>query len=378
MENDVLHRQHFGALPKRSATDLLACLVHDVEKAKLASQPSRLLSGLLTMDIDGAYNCVLRNRLGRRLLEQGWHPLLVRLIGTFMTDRTARQRNDETPRPLTSGLPQGSPLSPIVFLLYVEPLLKIAGGSNKDYGYVDDVAFLRQGKTLADCRRELQTTLEAVIHWGEENEIRFDLAKSELIYFAPRGDTTCEDLALKIGETVIKPAKSIRWLGMELDSRLSFRPHVDRRAHAALKTATYLRRINGCYRGMSPKATLQAVKAVLKPQAMYAAEAWWPGLERQSHSEPNKIVDTGHKRKVQDLNVALTQGLRAALPVWKTTPTAVLHREGGIPHASVELDLARARFAKRMRYLDDKHPVVDRVRRPRVSGSRYDRRTRLV
>lgn len=161
IENDVLHRQHFGALPKRSATDLLACLVHDVEKAKLASQPSRLLSSLLTMDIDGAYNYVLRNRPGRRLLEQGWQPLLVRLIGTFITDRTARQRNDGTPRPLTSGLPQGSP---IVFLLYVEPLLKIAGGSNKDYGYVDDVAFLRQGKTLADCRRELQTTLEAVIH----------------------------------------------------------------------------------------------------------------------------------------------------------------------------------------------------------------------
>lgn len=98
----------------------------------------------MTLDISGAYNCVLRNRLAKRLLEQGWHPTLVRLVVTFATERTTRQRDDpEGDRTVSSRLPQGLPLSPIAFLLYVEPILKLTVDIRHNYGYVDDVGFLR-------------------------------------------------------------------------------------------------------------------------------------------------------------------------------------------------------------------------------------------
>ncbi|KAG6979060.1 Retrovirus-related Pol polyprotein from type-1 retrotransposable element R1 [Fusarium oxysporum f. sp. conglutinans] len=64
----VLHPQQAGALPKRSATDLVAALVHDIEEAFACKK----VATLVTMDIQGAFDTVLRNRLILRLREQGW------------------------------------------------------------------------------------------------------------------------------------------------------------------------------------------------------------------------------------------------------------------------------------------------------------------
>lgn len=52
-------RQQFGALAKRSATDLVSCVVHDIEEAKTQGWASTLV----TLDVEGAFDAVLHNRL---------------------------------------------------------------------------------------------------------------------------------------------------------------------------------------------------------------------------------------------------------------------------------------------------------------------------
>lgn len=114
----VLSPQQFGALRLRSATDLATCLTHDVEEA------------LLILDVKGAFNAVLPGRLIRRLREQGWPPHICRWAASFATGRSVRIRLDGQTGPaeqLEWGLPQGSPASPILFILYVAPLLRHAG-----------------------------------------------------------------------------------------------------------------------------------------------------------------------------------------------------------------------------------------------------------
>ncbi|KJZ69582.1 hypothetical protein HIM_11019 [Hirsutella minnesotensis 3608] len=84
----VLHPQQIGALPKRSAVDLVAALVHDIEEAFARKQ----VATLVTLDIQGAFDTVLCNRLVLRLREQGWPSNLARWVGSFMQDRSARIR----------------------------------------------------------------------------------------------------------------------------------------------------------------------------------------------------------------------------------------------------------------------------------------------
>ena len=110
----VLNPQQFGALPKRAATDLVACLVHDIEVAWGKGQ----VASLLITDIKGAFDSILRNRLTLRLREQGWPTWLIRWVSSFQSDRSVTVRlGDITSNPanLSYGLPQGSPVSPVLF-----------------------------------------------------------------------------------------------------------------------------------------------------------------------------------------------------------------------------------------------------------------------
>ncbi|KAH7471445.1 hypothetical protein FOMA001_g13039 [Fusarium oxysporum f. sp. matthiolae] len=136
----VLHPQQAGALPKRSATDLVTALIHDIEEAFAR----KTVATLVTMNIQGAFDTVMRNRLVLRLREQGWPDHLARWAGSFMSDRSARVRYQDTltsSSPLECGLPQGSPVTPILFLLYTEPIYRL-GNPQGRFGYADDTAIL--------------------------------------------------------------------------------------------------------------------------------------------------------------------------------------------------------------------------------------------
>ena len=64
---------------------------------------------------------------------------------------------------------------------------------------------------------------------------------------------------------------------------------------------------------------------------------------------------------ISALDKALVVAARGVLPVWRTTPTAVLFREAGLPSAAVALEGAKLRFALRLRTVDNYHPLALRT-----------------
>jgi hypothetical protein len=177
----VINSQQFGALPLRSSVDLTTCLTHDVEEALVSGQKA----SLLIMDVKGAFDTVLPGRLTRRLREQGWPDYLVRSIHSFATKRTVQIRLDGETGPDTRiqcGLPQGSPISPILFILYIAPLFWLGTPARK-FGYADDIALLAISTDLQENCNSLQRDVQESLDWGEAEGITFDLKKSERIHF---------------------------------------------------------------------------------------------------------------------------------------------------------------------------------------------------
>ena len=82
----VLSPQHGGALPKRSAMDLVAAFTHDVEEAFARGQHV----AMVTMDVQGAFDALLKNRLLHRMRDQGWGASVIRMIDCFLSDRQVR------------------------------------------------------------------------------------------------------------------------------------------------------------------------------------------------------------------------------------------------------------------------------------------------
>jgi hypothetical protein len=182
----LLNPQHCGALPKRSAMDLVASSVHDVELAMARKQEV----SLLTIDAQGAFNALLKRRFLARVKKLGFPGTLLRLLDPFLSDRQVRVRFESTTTEYTRqscGTPQGSPLSPVLYFFYLAELLQQQPGLR--FGYADDILLYRASKSLTTNVQQLAADMRAVRQWGEENKVTFTPEKCELMHLSrKKGD----------------------------------------------------------------------------------------------------------------------------------------------------------------------------------------------
>ncbi|EXU94515.1 reverse transcriptase domain protein [Metarhizium robertsii] len=313
------------------------------------------------MDIQGAFDTVMRNRLILRLRQQGWPLPLVKWAASFMSNRAARVRYQDITTeyaPLLCGLPQGSPASPILFLLYTEPIYKL-GFQLGRFGYADDTAILRTGRTLRETAKLATADVRELISWGAANGITFDPEKTEVMHFSHKKDDTSPSVTH--GGIAKVPAEAIRWLGIWLDKKLTFRTHIEKWAAKAKKAAGHLHGLCNTKHGPLPAAVRRAVKACVEPILLYGMEAWYTGTESYTAWHGTKKVRPQIQHLVDKLDPVLRRAIRAILPVWKTTPVPIYHQESGIPPVPLLLEARRIRFAARLKSLDLAHPLAQRT-----------------
>ncbi|EDN11444.1 predicted protein [Histoplasma mississippiense (nom. inval.)] len=134
------------------------------------------------MDVQGAFDAVLRRRLLQRMAQQGWPRELLQLIDSFLTERRAQVRLEGTTtaaHQMQCGTPQGSPLSPILFLLYLAELLW--QNSELRFGYADDLNIWRATHSLDNNATLLRQDIQSILRWGEINKVAFAPEKLEMI-----------------------------------------------------------------------------------------------------------------------------------------------------------------------------------------------------
>lgn len=337
LRNDILAIDQCSAVSKRSAVDLTTALTCDVQTAL----DSKSVAGMVTVDIKGAFDGIAKGRLVHRLREQGWPEQLLTWTASFFDHRKANIRLDgqlSQTLDLKCGLPQGSPVSPILFLLYVEPLIKL---TKKRFGYADDVALLETGKSLEDVRGRLQKSLDMSLQWGLDNGITFEPSKTELQYFHRK--RKYEEPSISMGEHSITPNDSTKWLGITFDRKLQFTEHLRKARIRARQVTDHLRRLCGTSFGASAFLLRQSVQSCAFSTLLYGAETWFS--------------KSTSKHAIGQLQIAMNRGAHAVLPVYKTTPTAVLIRETGWGTADAWLNRIRDRYAVRVAAADSSHPL---------------------
>ena len=117
---------------------------------------------------------------------------------------------------VNSGIPQGSPISPILFLIYIRFLfdrIKRKHQHVKLPSYIDDVALIVEGKITEENCKYLEQITKTTFQWATENAVTFDDSKSELIHFQKGNSEPTASVTLS-NNTIINPSKTVHWLGV--------------------------------------------------------------------------------------------------------------------------------------------------------------------
>lgn len=201
------------------------------------SPMKNLVTSMLCLDMTGAYDHVSHERLLEVLSSKGIPDWMINFLWSFLSERTAKlvtpgHTSNEFPVPI--GIPQGSALSPILFLFFAAPLLEIFDQDSgvRAMGFSDDSHLLATSQSYEENCAMLERAHEKVLNWAAANGIHFLPSKYKVIHFTrpyQRGVPVClPDIAGldKNNEDNPQPAPHVRVLGVILDRKLSWDAHI--------------------------------------------------------------------------------------------------------------------------------------------------------
>jgi hypothetical protein len=298
------------------------------------------VASLLQLDIKGAFDTVNHTRLLHILAEKGYPIWFVRWISSFLEDRSVRLHFDgatASPRTLTTGVPQGSPLSPILFLLYISTLYEeLERDGLIIVGFADDTNLLVASRDVAENCRRLGRAYQTCEAWASRHGMVFEPGKSELIHFTR--EHAASQQRIRLGDAEVAPKESTRFLGVWLDRKLRWRAHL-KKLQAKLATQTVaLTRLAASAWGVSFEKAREVYTKVIRSAIAYGASVWH-----------NPTASGGvAKGLARSLLAAQSKGLRAVAGAYKATPIHTLERETNVPPLDLYLNKRLADFEQRL------------------------------
>jgi hypothetical protein len=338
-EHGLLPDTQMGARRGRSTETALELLV---EQVRTIWTSKKHVASLLSLDISGAFDTVNPTRLLDTLRKKripGW---LVRWVQAFMTDRTTTlvvQGQESEPFPVEAGVPQGSTLSPILFLFYNAELLDICNQPRQRLsavGFADDINILTYGLSTETNCRTIEQTHSRCLDWARRFGMSFAPAKYELIHFTRHRTKFNLQASLNLGTVIKSPALDVRVLGVWLDSKLQWTAHAREVKKKALIQQLALQRISASTWGATFVRARQIYTAVVRPAVSYGVSVWRNPLETRA----GKLMPI--LRSIQN------SCLRTVAGAYRATPIRSLEVETYIPPVDIYLDSRVAAFQRRL------------------------------
>jgi hypothetical protein len=184
--------------------------------------------------------------------------------------------------PAARGCPQGGVLSQLLWCLVVDDLIaRLNKGGVYCQGYADDICLLAGRKFPNTVSELMQGALHTAEKWCDEVGLSVNADKTDLFVFTKKRNPDGFFQPLLFGVT-LHCSESVRYLGVTVDSRLTWREHVNNKVVKARNSLWACRRSFGMVWGLRPRVVYWLYTSIIIPSITFASLVWWTGCQTSS------------------------------------------------------------------------------------------------
>ena len=271
-ENRILNVYQSGFRPHHSTNTALLNITDDW----LICFDNGKIICVIYLDLKKAFDTVDFQLLLLKLRYNGADEQTIKWFASYLNGRmqsTSVNGVLSTSRPVSCGIPQGSILGPLLFILFINDLpmgLKYCKVSM----FADDTLLYCEGSEVTDICSKVNEDLEYVKMWLDNNKLSLNVEKTEFMFLGTRSrlnNINEVDVNIKIGEQKLIRVKKCKHLGVIIDENLTWQDHI---AHVQKKTGCGLHMLK-TVKPYVDKPTLQMVyNAIVSSHLNYCDSVW--------------------------------------------------------------------------------------------------------
>ena len=314
-KHEILSPYQFGFRKMRSTTDAIVCLETAIHKS--FERKHHMLA--VFFDLEKAYDTTWKHGILMKLHAIGLRGALPNLIRDFLTNRKFRVRVGSSlsdPEVQLEGVPQGCVLSVTLFALAINDIIQAVPDSVACSLYVDDFTLYSSGASLQLVQSRMQDAIDRVTRWAIYHGFKFSETKTVAMHFRKRlrGKPN-----LNLGINPLRFVDEVKFLGITLDPRLTWVPHIDQLKVRTKKALGILRVLSHLSWGSDRATLLRLYRALVRSKLDYGCEAY-------SSASPTVL---------KKLDPVHNEALRICMGAFKSSPVQSLYAESGEPPLSL-------------------------------------------
>lgn len=307
--NNLLSKNQTGFRKNKSTVHHILRL-HDYILKKLKNKESVLA---VFIDFERAYDMLHVPTLLCKLQNIGITGHTFNWIRSFLSKRTFQVKvgaelSDKYIQ--ENGTPQGSIISPVLFLLMINDIPPGLHGVDMTL-FADDSAIYIGHRNIKTIKEKIQSSLNAIHEWCDKNGFKISINKTTAVLFSYARSKPKIDL--KIGKKPIKLEKTAKFLGVVFDSKLTWNAHINYIVEKCKRRLNLMRAVSGYTWGASKRTLMTIYRTLIRPVLEYGDIAF----------------STANKTPLAKLTSIQTEALRLCCGAAKGTPASALQNECG-------------------------------------------------